>query len=131
MDTYFKILGVVSVGVILCLILSQKAKDYSAILTILLCCIICAAAAAFIKPILELLDRLGALIEKSDSWMPIILKSVGLAYIGETVCTICTDTGHASVGKSLQMLTTVAILWVSLPLMEGLLELIQSILEMI
>ena len=131
MDIYWKALCAAIVGVILCLILSKNAKDHSTLIAILLCSLLCSAAVAFIGPVLSLLDKLSTLSGTGVAWLEILLKAVGLSLIGETVAAICNETGHSAVGKSLQFLTTVAIIWISLPLVEYFLDLIQSILEML
>ena len=131
METYLKTVCIVIVGIFLCIILSRKANDYSLVLVIILCCAICTVAFAFLKPILDFVKEIGELIGANGKWLPLLLKSAGLSLIGEITVAICTESGHASLAKVLQMLTTISIMWVSLPLIQSLLDLIQSILEML
>lgn len=131
MDTYLKTVGIAVIGILLCLVLSKSAKDYSILLVIVLCCILCTAAVGFLKPIFDLLEELGKLAGTGFSGLDILLKAAGLSVIGETVGAVCADAGHAAVSKAVQLLTTVVILWISLPLIQSLLELIQSVLEML
>ena len=131
MNIYLKSIGIAIVGVLLCLILSKNAKDYGIVIVLLLCCALCGAALGFMEPILELIGDLAHIIDNSSSWIKILMKTVGLSLIGEIASLICVDAGHAAVGKALQLLTTVAILWVSLPLIQHLMDLIGSILEML
>ena len=131
MNSYWKAVCAAIVGVVLCLILSKNAKDHSTLVAVLLCSILCAAACAFLAPVLKMLDKLSALSAAGTQWLGILLKCVGLSFVGETVSTICADAGNGAVGKSLQLLTTVTILWVSLPLIENLLDLIESVLELL
>lgn len=131
MDTYFKAISLAIVGILLCLILSKSAKDYSAIVAIMACCAVCVVAFQFLKPILGLIEEIFALAETNQQWFSILLKTVGIAFIGETASTVCSDAGQAAIAKSLQLLTTVVILWISIPLIETLLNVIQSVLEML
>ena len=131
MEIYWKALSAVIIGIILCLILSKNAKDHSTMIVILLCGLLCSAAVAFITPVLALLDKLSTVSGTGVAWLEILLKSVGLSFVGETVVALCVETGHSAIAKSLQFLTTVVIVWVSLPLVEYFLDLIQSILEML
>jgi hypothetical protein len=48
--------------------------------------------------------------------------------IGELAGLICSDAGNAALAKSIQILTTAVILWLSIPLFESLLDLVQAIL---
>jgi hypothetical protein len=41
---------------------------------------------------------------------------------------ICTDAGNTALAKTVQILTTAMILWLSIPLFESLLDLVQAIL---
>ena len=131
MNIYLRAIGIAIVGVLLCLILSKNAKDYGIVIVLILCCVISGVALSFIEPILELLDDLAQLSNGSSAWMSILLKTIGVSVIGEITSLICADSGHAAVGKILQFLTTVTILWLSLPLVRELLDLIASILEML
>ena len=131
MDVYLKSVVIAIIGVLLCLVLSKSAKDYSVVIAILICSALCAVVVGFLKPILQLLEQLSQLVDNNSKWLEILLKTAGLSMIGETVSLICSDAGLASVGKVLQLLTTVVILWVSLPLVQNLMDLIGSVLEML
>lgn len=131
MDIYLKSICIAVVGIFLCLILSRNAKDYAFVIVTILCCALSAVAIGFLKPVLDLVEELAHMVDNSSGWVKILLKTVGLSMIGETVSLICAESGHAAVGKTLQVLTTVVILWVSLPLIRSLMDLIRSILEML
>lgn len=131
MDTYLKVIGIAVIGILLCLILSKNAKDFPIVLVIILCCVLCGAALGFIEPIILLLEDLEKLAGTGFPWLAILLKATGLTFIGEIVSAVCSDAGHAAVGKTVQTLTTVVILWMSLPLIQKLMDLIQSVLEML
>ena len=131
MDNYFKIICLVITGVILCTILSKKSSDYSLVIIIVLCCGICAVVLASLKPILDFINEMDVLLGANAKWFPLLLKAAGLSFVGEITGAICTEAGHASLAKLLQVLTVIAIVWVSLPLIQNLLDLIQSILEML
>lgn len=131
MDTYLKVIGIAIIGILLCLILSKSAKDFPVLIVIILCCILGNAALGFIKPIIDLLEDLENIADTGFPWLAILLKATGLTFIGETVSTVCTDSGHGAVGKTVQTLTTVVIMWISLPLIQKLMDLIQSVLEIL
>ena len=64
---------------------------------------------------------------ESDT-LTILLKAVGIGLVTEVTCLICTDAGNAALGKTLQFLSCAVILWLSIPLLNELLELIDNIL---
>ena len=60
--------------------------------------------------------------------MKIVLKSAGIGLVGEVACMVCADSGHSSLGKAVQLLGNGTILWLSLPLFSGMLDLLREIL---
>lgn len=131
MEHYFRTISITLVGTFVCLILSKNAKDYGLLIGIILCCMIGTLAAWYFKPILELIDKFGQISDHISPWIVILVKSVGLSFIGETVSAICIDAGQAAIAKVMQTTTTLAILWVSIPLIQSLMDLIYNILEML
>lgn len=59
----------------------------------------------------------------------ILIKSVGIGILTEITVLVCSDAGHTSMGKALQIMATGAILWVCLPLFNSLLDLLENILN--
>jgi hypothetical protein len=56
------------------------------------------------------------------------MKYVGIVLLAEIIGHICTDAGNAALGKTVQLLATTAVLWLSLPLFSKLMELIEQAL---
>jgi len=131
MDTYFKIIGIAMIGVLLSLVLAKSSKDYALVLAILICGSIVMGAAAFIRPILNLIEKLSLVVGEHAKWLSTPLKAVGISMAGEICASICGDSGQGAVAKMIQHATAFTILWICIPLIEGLLDTIQSILEII
>ena len=131
MDIYLKMVGITAIGILLCLILSKNAKDYSFLITIMLCCGLCLASIEFLSPIFQFLTDLKGWIGKTAPLLEILIKAVGISLIGEMMANICNDAGHAAVGKTVQLSTTFAIIYIAIPLIQSLFDLIESVLELI
>ena len=131
MDIYLKMVGITAVGILLCLILSKNAKDYSFLITIVLCCGLCLASVEFLAPIFQFLTDLEGWVGKTAPLLEILVKAVGLSLIGELMANICVDAGHAAVGKTVQLSTTIALIYIAIPLIQSLFELIESVLELL
>lgn len=114
--------------VVLYLVLSKNDKDISIILSMLVCCIIFTASFAFIQPILSFLSRLSTIGNFDKGYYSIILKATGIGLLSEITNWICTDAGCTSIGRVFQILTSAAIIWLSLPVFESMLTLIDNIL---
>lgn len=128
MTAFFQAAAGVLLAAVLGLALHHQGKDFSLLLTIAVCAMVAILAATFLEPVLSFLQQLEALGDLDSSLMKILLKAAGIALVSEIAGMICTDAGSASMGKALQMLGTAVILWLSIPVFQALLELIQEIL---
>ena len=127
-STVFKIIGGALVAAILGLSLRQQGKDIALLLSIAVCCMVAIAGVAYLKPVVEFLQNMQDIIAVQASTFQTLLKAVGIGLISEIACLICADAGNAALGKTIQILTTGVLLWLSLPMMNALLELVQQIL---
>ncbi len=128
MNDYLKASALVLVGVILCLVLSGQNKYFPALIAIAISAMIGIAAMQYIRPILDFFAELQVNGNWNNELLSILLKAVGIGVLSEIVAMVCADSGNAALGKSLQFLTIAVILWLSLPLFEGLMELIGQLL---
>jgi len=127
-DLFIKVTAGSLITVVLCLAIGKQQKDITLLILVTACCMIGVIAMQFISPILGFINKLSGIGQLNEGFIEILLKSVGIGMIGQIVSNICTDAGNSSLGKSLQLLCTAVILWLSLPLMEQLLELMDSVL---
>lgn len=128
MDTFLKACAAVMIALVLCLMLNKNAKDISLLLSIVVCTMLALTVASFLEPVLDLFETLEQLGELNGDMIRIIVKSVGIGMIGEIASDICIDAGLSAPGKTLRVLAATVILWLSIPLFQTLLELIQEIL---
>ncbi len=128
MELFWKGAAAVLLAVILGLALGRQEKDIAALLTIAVCCMVAALAVAYLEPVLDLLWELEAVGALQEGLLSILLKAVGIALTAEIAGTVCADAGNASLGKVLHLLSAAAILYLSIPIFQALLALIQEIL---
>ena len=120
--------GGVMAALVTWIILSGRGKEYANVISIGACCLVLLLGLRCIEPVIELLDRLQSLGNLQPEWLTAMLKSVGIGLVVEIAVLICTDAGNAALGKTLQMLGTIAVLLVSVPLMSALIDLLEGIL---
>lgn len=128
MDNFVKATAGVLIALIISMVLSKQGKDFSILLTVLVCSIISITALNYLEPVITFFDRLQILGELDPSFIRILLRSVGIGIIAEISGLICTDAGNAALGKTLQILAGAVILWMSVPLFTNIIELIEEIL---
>ena len=126
MALYWKGVAGVLVGVVL--ILTLRRQEMGMLLGLAVCVMVLALGMTYLKPVLELVDTLKALGNLDGELISVLMKAVGIGLVTEVAVLVCNDSGNSSMGKALQLLGTVVILWLSVPLFTGLLELIQEIL---
>lgn len=128
MDTFWKAAAAVLLAVILVPAVAKTEKDISMLLTMAVCCLVAAAAFSYLEPVLDLLWELKTLGDLSGEMLGILMKAVGIGLVAEIAGMICADAGNGSLGKTLQILASAAILYLSIPLFQAFLTLVQEIL---
>ncbi len=129
MDGVVKVLCGALIAVILGLALRQQGKDVALLLSIAVCCMVVAVGVSYLTPVLEFVQQLNSSTGINSDFLQILLKSVGIGLVAEIAGLICTDAGNAALAKTIQILAAAVILWLALPLMRALLELIQKMVE--
>ena len=119
-------------GVLLCVIfvlaLGKDGKQTALLLVLGVCAMVGVLALGYLEPVVSMIRRLGLLGNVNQEMLAILLKSVGIGLIGEVAGLICADSGNASLGKAIQILSAALILRLSLPLLEELLDLLERVL---
>ncbi len=128
MDIFLKTIAGIMISVVLGLVLSKQGKDMALLLSVTVCCMIVTAAFMYLKPVVTFFKKLEAMGNLDNQMLKILLKAVGIGLLAEITSLICTDAGNAALGKGLQFLATAVILWISIPLLNELLTLLETIL---
>lgn len=129
MDTVLKVIFGALIAVILGLMLRQQGKDIALLLSTAVCCMVIAVGISYLTPVVDFVRELQANTGMDPAFIRIILKSVGIGLVAEIAGLICTDAGNAALAKTIQILATAVILWLALPLMRALLELVRKMME--
>ena len=128
MDIYLKAVCGVLICTVISLVLAKQGKEFSVLLILCICCLVICGAVSYIKPVVALMRRLTQLGQLNDGLLEILLKTVGIALLAETTALVCKDAGNDSLGKTLQILASAVILWMSIPLLNELIDLVEKIL---
>lgn len=128
MVLFLKTIAITMISLIVWMLLSKQSKEISLSLSIIVCCIILIAAMAYVKPVLDFLARLENLGQLDSEMISILLNAVGIILLSELVALLCKDSGNAALGNSVQLLGTAVILWLSLPMLNSVLDTIEEIL---
>ena len=117
------------IAAMLGIILQRQGKEYAFVLVLAVSIMGACLTVSYIKPVISFLERLREIGNLDGDVLKILLKAVGIGLIGEITATICSDSGNASLGKMLQLLSAAVILWLSMPILEQVMDLIAEVLE--
>lgn len=126
MELYWKAAGAAMLAVVMILML--RRQELGVLLALAVCAMVAIAAMDYLQPVKELLEALREMGELDGGLILILLKAVGIGLLTEIASMVCADSGNGSLGKALQLLGTAVILWMSIPLLTALLELIREIM---
>ena len=129
MDIFIKITATVLIATVLCLVLGKQGKEYALLLSISACLLIFTTAGSFLQPILDFVEELIAIGNLQTQLLEILFKILGIGWISQLTVMLCDDAGYKSISKTLRILTSVMMLWMTIPLLEEMLMLMKNILE--
>lgn len=119
------------VTAVLALALAKQGKDFALLLSMAGCVLIGLLLFHFLEPVLDFLRALQTMGDLNGQMLSILLKIVGVGLVSELASMICTDAGNGSLGKVLQILSAAVILWLSIPVFQMLMDLLNRILGVI
>jgi len=131
MEGYWKAAAVIILTLILGTTVGKTEKDIALVLTVTACCGVVMVAMQYLSEVIGFLWKLGSNTGYQNSLMDTLLKITGVALMTELTGLLSSDAGNSSLGKAMQILGTSAILFLSLPLLEAFLSIIQELMGMI
>ena len=131
MENFIQAAAVVLLTVIVAMTLDSHARTTAVMLVMIVCTMVLGAGLRVLQPVLDFIQSLSEMTMLQDEILGVLFKTLGIAVVCEIAVMICSDSGHTSLGKALQMLSNCVILWLSLPLFQALVDLLQTIMEAI
>lgn len=128
MDIFLKASSLALIVSVLYQMVSGRNKEIGTLLLILGSCVILITAVSYIEPVFGFITKLQSIGNLNNEMLEILLKSTGIGLLAEIAMLVCNDMGNASMGKTLQILATAVILWLSQPMLNSLLDLIGNLL---
>ncbi len=128
MDGFWQGISLSLIAAVLAIVMGKNSGELSIVLVIGAACMVVTLALSYLKPVAQLFERLEEMSRISGETFNILLKAVGVGMVTEVANLICTDAGNATLGKTVQILGTAVMLWLSLPLIEQMLDLVENIM---
>lgn len=128
MEAFWKAAAVIILTVILGAALGKTEKDISVVLSVAACCMVMLVAVQYLSEIVAFLSELGSSRDFGNPFISTLLKISGVALMTELTELISADAGNSALGKAAQILGNAVILFLSLPLFETFLSIVQEIM---
>lgn len=121
------IMALLVIAVMLALSLKSRSPEISSMVSVAICVVVIGLCITRIGAIVDLVHRLASYISIDGTYIMILLKLIGIAYICEFACGISKDAGYSAVASQIELMGKLTMLLVSVPV---LLKVIESIMEM-
>lgn len=121
------IFGVITVAISLCF--NRTGKEYQMLISLVAGVFIIFAALKFVNQGLETVKKLFEATGVNNNYIKLILKCIGISYIGDFASSLCKDAGNQSVGEQIEMAAKLLIFAIGIPVMEEVLNLLGIVME--
>lgn len=128
MDLFWKSVAATLVSVILGFTLGKWERNFSLLMSVILCCMVGTVVVSFLVPVIDMMMQLETLCNLGERTLQILLKIVGIGFMGEFVSLICADSGNSAMAKMITLLTNAVILWLSIPIINQFFDMLKQIL---
>ena len=128
MEIFLRAAALAVVCTVLTVAVRKETKELGLLLSLAGCVLLVGLTWEFLTPVLEFLRRLTRLSGLSGELVGILLKITGVSLLGEAACSVCEDAGESTLGKITKFCTGTTVLYLSLPLFQGVLDLVEDLL---
>lgn len=116
------------IGAVLGLLLSRHAKELGVLLSLAACIGVILSAFSFLEPVVDFASRLRSMSGIRAEHGAILLKAAGMCMLTEITVSVCEEAGQGTLGKTLRICGSIALVYLSLPLLEQVLDLLDALL---
>lgn len=123
-----KIIGIGLTALIIIILLKQYKPEFAIYISLLTGVLILLFVIDDLKGIINLLQTLANKASLNTTFLTILIKITGIAFLSEFAVSICKDAGEAAVASKIEIGTKIIIMTMSIPIISSLLEIILKIL---
>ena len=128
MTDVIKIIGIGLLALIIIVILKQYKPEFAIYVSMIAGVLILVLSIQKLTGIINLLQSLANKTYINKSFLSILLKITGIAFITEFAVSICSDAGEKAIASKIEIGSKVVVISMSIPIISGLLEVILKLL---
>ena len=115
-------------GMMLGFILKETRPEFAALVTMMTGFLILGLAAGKVSYLFETMNRLRESFPIDSSYLTVLVKIIGITYIGQFSSAICKDAGYAAIAGQIELFVKLYLMVLSLPVLLALVETIHNFL---
>ena len=123
-----KIIGIGLIALLLIIVMRQYKPEFTVYISLIAGILILACILPKISAIIDMLNSLVSTASINSSFLVLLLKITGIAFLTEVAVSICKDAGESAIATKIDMGGKVVIISMSIPILAGLLETVTQIL---
>ena len=128
MQELTKIIGIGLLTLVIIIILKQYKPEFAIYASIIAGILILVIAFEKMTGIIELLQTISNKTYINKSFLTILIKITGIAFLTEFAVSICSDAGEKEIASKIEIGSKIIIITMSMPIITSLLELVVEIL---
>lgn len=113
-------------AVLLASLLKRYSREMALLLSLAACVFLALLLLQIARPVVEFMKRLRNLAGLDKSLMEPLLKTLGIALLTQICATICADAGEHAIGNLIEACGGLLAVYVSIPLLEAVLDMVES-----
>ena len=125
METLVRVGVIGVVAVILAAVLKKSSKELAILLTLAACAIMAVMGMQLLDPILSFFAKLRGFAGLDSELLTPVLKTIGIGLLSQLCANVCSDAGETAVAKLVELCAAVLSIYVCLPLLEAVLEMME------
>ena len=123
-----KIIGIGLIALVIIILLKQYKPEFAMYISLLTGVLILLLVADELSGIINLLQSFADKVSINSTFLILLIKITGIAFLSEFAVSICKDSGEAAIASKIEIGTKIIIISMSIPIISSLLEIILSVL---
>ena len=123
-----KIIGIALIALIIIILLKQYRPEFAIYISLLTGVLILLLVVDKLQGIITLLQSLANKASINGTFLTLLIKITGIAFLSEFTVSICKDSGEGAIASKIEIGSKIIIISMSIPIISSLLEIILKIL---
>ena len=123
-----KIIGIALIALIIIILIKQYRPEFAIYISLLTGVLILLLVIDQLGEIRSLLQSLATKASINSTFLSLLIKITGIAFLAEFAVSVCKDAGEGAIASKIEIGSKIIIIAMSIPIISSLLEIILKIL---